>query len=62
MYGTSHNELRRLIDDCKQGVSGDGPLAAEWKDKPHRLVYDLCRALDLMIDRYENLESAIEGF
>lgn len=58
MYGTSHNELRRLIGDCKQGVSGDGPLAAEWKDKPHRLVYDLCHALEVSLARYEELYSA----
>jgi hypothetical protein len=25
--------------------SGEGPLAAEWSDKPHRLLYDLIAAL-----------------
>ena len=33
-------------DDYRDAPSGIGPLAAEWKDKPHRLVYDLCRALE----------------
>jgi len=28
-------------DDYHRAPSGLGPLAAEWKDKPHRLVYDL---------------------
>lgn len=33
-----------MIDtkDYRDAPSGFGPLAAEWKDKPHRLVYDLC--------------------
>ena len=26
--------------------SGDGPLANTWRDKPHRLVYDLCTAIE----------------
>ena len=33
-------------DDYRNAPSGIGPLAAEWRDKPHRLVYDLCRALE----------------
>ena len=28
-------------DDYHLAPSGIGPLAADWKDKPHRLVYDL---------------------
>ena len=35
-------------DDLEQYMlapSGEGPLAFEWKDKPHRLVYDLVRKL-----------------
>ena len=30
-------------EDFRNAPSGDGPLAAQWADKPHRLVYDLCR-------------------
>jgi hypothetical protein len=33
------------IDDYHKAPSGMGPLAATWADKPHRLVYDLCRVL-----------------
>jgi hypothetical protein len=32
----------RNIDDYHNAPSGIGPQAAEWKDKPHRLIYDLC--------------------
>jgi hypothetical protein len=32
--------------DFRDAVNGDGPLANEWKDKPHRLIYDLCNAVD----------------
>jgi hypothetical protein len=29
------------ITDYLNAPAGDGPLAQEWKDKPHRLIYDL---------------------
>lgn len=35
-------------EDYRIAPSGEGPHAATWKDKPHRLVYDLCRAIDNM--------------
>jgi hypothetical protein len=34
------------IEDYRNAPSGLGPLADEWKDKPHRLVYDLCKRLE----------------
>jgi len=34
------------LDDYRNAPSGVGPLAAEWKDKPHRLLYDLCTVLE----------------
>lgn len=33
---TSHT-----LEDYRSAPSGEGPLAHEWSDKPHRLVYDL---------------------
>lgn len=30
----------------RRAPSGEGPQAAEWKDKPHRLVYDLCGEIE----------------
>ena len=31
--------------------SGEGPHAATWEDKPHRLVYDLCGEIDHLHQR-----------
>jgi Lar family restriction alleviation protein len=33
------------LEDYMQAPSGIGPLAFTWKDKPHRLVYDLVKVL-----------------
>ena len=39
-------QLLHPLDDYRNAPSGIGPLAAEWKDKPHRLLYDLCAVLE----------------
>ena len=36
----------QLTYDCRNAISGNGPLAYTWEDKPHRLVYDLCREIE----------------
>lgn len=44
-----HGQLKldpHSAQDYRDAVEGKGPLAEQWKDKPHRLVYDLCRAVD----------------
>jgi len=42
------NALRGYtLDDFRNAPGGIGPLAAEWRDKPHRLVYDLCQRLEM---------------
>jgi len=48
VYGASDTglSLPHTLDDYRNAPSGIGPLAAEWRDKPHRLVYDLCTALE----------------
>jgi hypothetical protein len=33
-------------EDFRNAPSGIGPLAYEWSDKPHRLVYDLIREIE----------------
>jgi len=33
---------------CRMAVSAEGPKAAEWADKPHRIVYDLCREVEAL--------------
>lgn len=30
----------------RQAMSGEGKLAFTWSDKPHRLIYDLCRYIE----------------
>ncbi|MCW3062419.1 MAG: hypothetical protein JWQ02_4240 [Capsulimonas sp.] len=37
--------LRYSLDDYWKAPGGEGPLGAEWKNKPHRLLYDLLAAL-----------------
>ncbi len=34
------------LKDYWNAPSGEGPLAAQWIDKPHRLLYDLCVVLE----------------
>lgn len=47
-YGAAHigPTLCFTLDDYRNAPGGVGPLAAQWKDKPHRLVYDLCAVLE----------------
>ena len=45
------------LTDYRNAPSGIGPLADEWKDKPHRLVYDLVKRLEkLSPDRSETFQ------
>ncbi len=32
--------------DYRVAPGGDGPHAATWNDKPHRLIYDLCSEIE----------------
>lgn len=32
--------------DYRLAPGGEGPLAATWRDKPHRLIYDLCAEIE----------------
>jgi hypothetical protein len=34
------------IGDYRNAPSGMGPLANQWRDKPHRLIYDLCSEVE----------------
>jgi len=46
------------VDGYRHAVNGVGPLAHTWRDKPHRLVYDLCAEVDRLRDSaqfYEDL-------
>jgi hypothetical protein len=46
------NMSEYTIADYRNAPSGIGPLASTWKDKPHRLVYDLCRLLEQRTERW----------
>lgn len=35
-----------VMEDYRNAPSGIGPLAHEWRNKPHRLVYDLCSEIE----------------
>lgn len=38
------NEIN--TEDYRDAPGGCGPQASQWRDKPHRLVYDLCSEID----------------
>jgi hypothetical protein len=42
-------------EEYRSAMGGEGPHAFNWKDKPHRLVYDLCRE----IKRIEKLREMV---
>lgn len=43
---TVEYQSRVYTSEYREAPSGRGPHAAEWLDKPHRLVYDLCTEVD----------------
>jgi len=46
-----------LTYELRMGVAGEGARAYDWKDKPHRLVYDACREIEHQADRIRELEA-----
>lgn len=44
----AQGESEYSLDDYMNAPSGIGPLAPEWKDKPHRLIYDLVKRLKMV--------------
>lgn len=60
-----------LTYECRMAVSGEGPRAFDWSDKPHRLVYDLSREVErltaerdaalAMLARYEQALGTLHG-
>ena len=49
-------------DNFRNAPSGLGPLAFTWKDKPHRLLYDLCDDAVRWKAEAERLRSALEHY
>ena len=57
------DEMRDMVSDCRLAPSGEGSRAYDWADKPHRLVYDLCRAVEegaAALDREAKLLEALK--
>jgi len=36
----------QLTYECRLAAGREGPRGYDWEDKPHRVVYDLCRELE----------------
>ena len=37
----------QLTFEARLAIGGEGPRAYDWSDKPHRLVFDLCREIEM---------------
>lgn len=48
------------IDEYRNAPSGEGAQAATWKDKPHRLVYDLCTEVQELQNDSKRLRIILE--
>lgn len=44
------NRPPTVTQEYREAMSGEGELAGQWHDKPHRLVYDLCAEVDALRD------------
>jgi hypothetical protein len=40
------NTPTKLTFELRIAISGDGPRAYDWQDKPHRLLYDACKEIE----------------
>lgn len=54
--------LKNLSADALNAPSGIGPLAGDWSDKPHRVVYDCAKALHEAADALEAAKAALKPF
>ena len=65
----SQDELVRLKNDCeipdvptqmtyhlRLAPSGRGDYKYEWKNKPHRLIYDACREIERLSAQIESMK------
>lgn len=66
----SQEELERLKNDCeipdmptqltyhlRLAPSGRGDYQYQWKDKPHRLIYDACREIERLTAIIQQMEN-----
>ena len=50
-------KYERNMDDYRNAPSGIGPKVVGWRDKPHRLIYDLCYEVELLRRKLAENES-----
>ena len=50
-----------LTYDLRRSVSGSGPYAGTWYDKPHRLLYDACSQIEADAARIAALLDELEA-
>lgn len=48
-----------LTYDLRRAISGEGPRAYDWEDKPHRLVFDACREIEATAREVEALRGEV---
>ena len=49
----------QLTFEARLAIGGEGPRAYDWSDKPHRIVYDLCREIEKNAACIEQLEKEL---
>ena len=48
----------QLTFEARLAISGEGPRAYDWSDKPHRIVFDLCREIEKSAEECDQLREA----
>jgi len=51
-----------LTYELRQAVSGEGPRAYDWQDKPHRLLYDACREVERLRAEIARKDEALQRY
>ena len=49
----------QLTLEARLAIGGEGPRAYDWSDKPHRLVFDLCREIEKNAAERDRLQEAL---
>ena len=49
----------QLTFEARLAINGEGPRAYDWSDKPHRIVYDLCREIEKNAAERDRLRGAL---
>ena len=49
----------QLTFEARLVIGGEGPRAYDWSDKPHRIVYDLCREIEKNAAERDRLRGAL---